>query len=108
MKVTVYHKEHFGQKDSPLVRVAEVNAPYEDVNSALEYAYRWTNNICGSWSRDDLEENGDYNENVTFVGEYPIAEDGRKLGARSTSMFDIMACEGNNYEVAAFGFREVA
>ena len=30
---------------------AEVNAPTNDINEALEYAFRWTQNISGSWSK---------------------------------------------------------
>ena len=36
---------------------------------AMEYAYRWTNNVMGSWSIkkvfEDGETNGDFNPNVT-------------------------------------------
>ena len=30
---------------------AEVNAPTNNINEALEYAFRWTQNITGSWSK---------------------------------------------------------
>lgn len=85
--------------------VALVNIP-EDCTSteqALEYAYRWTNNVMGSWSREDIEDNGDYNPNVTVMADlYP---DG--LGLRSTSVGDQMLIGNTKYEVAPFGFKEM-
>ena len=39
---------------------AEVNAPTNNINEALEYAFRWTQNISGSWSKkigDDANDN---------------------------------------------------
>ena len=46
MKVTVVHTAF---EDAPRI-VAEVEAPHAKVEEALEYAYRWTNNVMGSWS----------------------------------------------------------
>ena len=66
----------------------------------LEYAYRWTNNIEGSWSR---KLGGDANDAVTVLTK---RADG--LGLRSTSMFDRMEIDGVEYEVAMFGFEKVA
>ena len=67
MKITVVHKAF---EDTPII-VAEVTAPADagSVESALEYAYRWTNNVMGSWSRkeevfEDGSANGDLNDNV--------------------------------------------
>ncbi len=105
MKITVVHKAF---EDTP-TNVALVNVPSEikNVNSALEYAYRWTNNVMGSWSRDDIENNGDENPNVTPLFFHP---DG--MGVRSTSMGDQMIVDNNDnittYEVAMLGFEEVA
>ena len=82
-----------------------VNIP-EDVQStddALEYAYRWTNNVMGSWSRTDIEDNGDYNPNVTLMAS--LGEGG--MGLRSTSMGDQMLIGNKKYTVAAFGFEEI-
>lgn len=104
MKVVVFHAERFGVTEGPYQRVAVVNAPQTDVYEALEYAYRWTNNVMGSWSRDDIENNGDYNPNVERV--CPLHEGG--YGLRSTSMGDVMYCEGGKYEVASMGFDKVA
>ena len=106
MKVSVIHAA-FG--DTPHV-VAFVDVPdgTDDMN-AMEYAYRWTNNVMGSWSRkekffEDGSENGDYNENVTVMA--PLHKDG--MGLRSTSMGDQMLVGTKKYEVAMFGFEEIA
>jgi len=105
MKVTVIHKAF---EDAPIT-VADVETPFAVVEEALEYAYRWTNNVMGSWSRDEKvfsngETNGDFNPNVTRIA--PLHEDG--MGLRSTSMGDQMIVEGKTYEVAMLGFEEVA
>ena len=106
MKVSVIHAA-FG--DTPHV-VAFVDVPdgTDDMN-AMEYAYRWTNNVMGSWSRkekffEDGSENGDYNENVTVMA--PLHENG--MGLRSTSMGDQMLVGNKKYEVAMLGFEEIA
>ena len=71
----------------------------------LEYAYRWTNNVMGSWSIkkeifEDGETNGDYNPNVTVMS--PLHEGG--MGLRSTSMGDQMLVGNKKYVVAMMGF----
>ena len=68
------------------------------VMEALEYAYRWTNNVAGSWSRTDIEDNGDANDDVEVVK--PVGE----LGHRSTSVGDYMRVDGSLYRVAMAGF----
>ena len=105
MKVSVIHAA-FG--DTPHV-VAFVDVPdgTDDMN-AMEYAYRWTNNVMGSWSRkekffEDGSENGDYNENVTVMA--PLHKGG--MGLRSTSMGDQMLVGTKKYEVAMLGFEEI-
>ena len=104
MIVTVIHKAF--EKDP--VTVAEVNSPaLASVDEALEYAYRWTNNIVGSWSRKDIEDNNDQNPNVTVLA--PLIEhDGKVYGLRSTSMRDLMIANGRTYEVDGYGFSEVS
>lgn len=101
MQVAVIHTAF---EESPRT-VAFVNIP-EDVQStddALEYAYRWTNNVMGSWSRTDIEDNGDYNPNVTLMAS--LGKGG--MGLRSTSMGDQMLIGNKKYTVAAFGFEEI-
>ena len=86
--------------------VALVDVPeLPSLNETLEYAYRWTNNVMGSWSRDekvfeDGTPNGDYNPAVTRVA--PLHEDG--MGLRSTSMGDQMLVGNKKYVVAMMGF----
>ena len=100
MRVTVFHKAD--REGTSFDRMCVVEAPCTDVMDALEYAYRWTNNINGSWSRSDLKDNADSNENVTEIA--PLVDG---MGHRSTSMFDRMAIEGAWYEVAGFGFEKI-
>lgn len=104
MIVTVIHNAF--EKDP--VTVAEVNSPaLATVDEALEYAYRWTNNIMGSWSRTDIEDNNDENPNVTVLA--PLIEsNGKTYGLRSTSMNDLMIANGRTYKVSVCGFSEVA
>ncbi len=101
MKITVLHKAF----EDEAKKVALVNVPAEisDVEEALEYAYRWTNNVMGSWSRSDIDNNGDYNPNVSRLA--PLHEDG--MGLRSTSMGDEMIVDGKTFKVAMLGFEEV-
>ena len=98
MRITVFHKE-----DQAFNRMCVVETPNDDIELALEYAYRWTNNIHGSWSRDDLKQyNADWNENVTEIA--PL-ENG--YGHRSTMMQDRFLTEDGWYEVAPFGFEKI-
>lgn len=92
--------------------VAVVDASrFDNVNEALEYAYRYTNNVMGSWSikeqylplRDgSMIENGDYNEDVTVLYTRP---DG--MGQRSSMMGDRFIVNNVVYKCAALGFKEV-
>jgi len=105
MNVTVIHKAF---EDEPIT-VAEVETTLTEVDEALEYAYRWTNNVMGSWSRPEKtfsngEPNGDFNPAVTRIA--PLHDDG--MGLRSTSMGDEMIVNGKTYTVAMMGFEEVA
>ena len=62
----------------------------------LEYAYRWTQNIVGSWS---LKIGDDAKSNVTVMGDI---SDG--MGLRSTSMGDQILVGNKKYVVAMMGF----
>ena len=119
MKVTVYHNESLFARNNDekkvFTRVAVVEAPMDDVMEALEYAYRWTNNIQGSWSIKEFTleadngvtmQNGDYNENVTVMADLPVYE-GKTFGMRSTSMGDQMLMGTTKYKVAIVGFEEI-
>jgi len=86
--------------------VALVDVPeLPSLSETLEYAYRWTNNVMGSWSIkkevfESGESNGDYNPNVTVMA--PLHEGG--MGLRSTSMGDQMLVGNKKYVVAMMGF----
>ena len=109
IKITVMH-QHPEIQDG-LILVAEVKAPTNVVEDALQYAYRWTQNLSGSWSK---KIGSDSNNNVHVL---ETREDG--LGLRSTSvgdrmMFDITKSEDGEiykdsyeYEVDRFGFKEI-
>jgi hypothetical protein len=106
MKVTVQHinqNEITGAVEG-FTDVAEVNVWHtEDVDAALEYAYRYTNNVDGSWS---MKIGSDANDDVTVLASLPVVN-GRTYGLRSTSMFDRMVVNGKTYKVAMVGFKEV-
>lgn len=102
-KIEVYHSgEHVANINYPL--------PITDVIHALEYAWRWTNNVEGSWSIkeeqfSDGSRNGDYNPNVEVVA--PLKDyGGRKLGHRSSMVGDVFKIDGKAYTVASFGFKD--
>ena len=94
MRVAVFHKE-----GDSFDRMCVVEAPCTDVHEALEYAYRWTNNISGSWSRSG---NADSNENVTEIA--PLVDG---MGHRSTMVGDRMITSEGQYEVDIFGFKKI-
>jgi hypothetical protein len=100
MQVAVIHTAF---EDTPRT-VALVEVGDLEGTEALEYAYRWTNNVMGSWSRTDIEDNGDFNPNVTVMA--PLHEGG--MGLRSTSMGDQMLLGNKKFKVAAIGFEEIA
>jgi hypothetical protein len=106
MKVTVQHinqNEITGSVEG-FTDVAEVNVWHtEDIDEALEYAYRYTNNVDGSWS---MKIGADANDDVTVLAPLHVAN-GRTYGLRSTSMFDRMVANGKTYKVAMMGFKEV-
>jgi hypothetical protein len=100
--IKVYHispKEDFSGVDRTLV--AEV------ATTDLEYAYRWTNNVEGSWSIKTLDiQNGDYNPAVTVIAPLYVDKNGKAWGHRSTSVNDEFELNGKIYRVAPCGFEE--
>jgi len=106
-KVAVIHTAF---EDSPRT-VALVDVGILTGDQALEYAYRWTNNVMGSWSIKEKmlgdQKNGDFNPNVEVLGELPVV-DGKTYGMRSTSMGDQMLIGTRKYKVAMMGFEELA
>ena len=109
MQVAVIHSAF---EDTPRT-VAFVEVGERTGNEALEYAYRWTNNVEGSWSLgvrefEDGESNGDYNPAVTVVGPMHVDENGKTWGLRSTSVGDHMLMGTEKYVVASFGFDKLS
>ena len=126
MKILVQHAKYDRNTGSVLgyTDVAEVDVTEEisavdttvvisDMTTmeCLEYAYRWTNNVLGSWSikktsfpdpANGDRINGDYNEDVTVLA--PRADG---MGLRSTSMGDRMIADGVTYKVDMMGFKKV-
>ena len=104
-KVSVIHSA-FG--DTPhVVAFVDVDESLPLINK-LEYAYRWTNNVMGSWSIkkkvfDNGEPNGDFNPNVTVMKPTEVI-DGQEWGHRSTSVGDQMLVGNKKYVVAMMGF----
>ena len=99
MKITVFHNDFEGS----FTRVAVVDAPMTDVNEALEYAYRYTNNVMGSWS---MKIGGDASDNVEVTAPLHVSKKtGQTMGLRSSMMGDRFYVEGDDaYEVAMCGF----
>lgn len=96
--------------------VAFVSVPAEFSDEmAMEYAFKRTNNIMGSWSRPatfefggEVVQNEDFSEDVTVMAELPVSKrTGEVMGLRSTSMGDQMLVGNKKYKVAAFGFKEI-
>ena len=95
--------------------VAFVNVPETfTTEDALEYAFKRTNNIMGSWSKPKVFEwdgeviqNEDFSEDVTVVAELPRNDAGVEMGLRSTSMGDQMLFGTTKYKVAWAGFEEI-
>ena len=84
--------------------VALVEVGERTGTDALEYAYRWTQNVMDSWS---LKMDQDGNDDVTVVAELPVGKDGKTRGLRSTSMGDHMLLDNIKYQVDSFGFSKL-
>ena len=102
---------HSAFEDAPNT-VAFVEVGDREGDTALEYAFRWTNNVMGSWSikKETLTAgypNGDYNDDVTVLAPLFVDENGKEWGHRSTSVGDYMLLGNTKYKVANFGFEEV-
>lgn len=103
MKVIVKHMEMNSETGAVegYTPVATVDAwQFNDVNEALEYAWRYTNNVMGSWS---LKIGEDANDDVEVLVK---REDG--MGLRSSMMGDRFEVDGVDYRVALAGFKKVA
>ena len=103
MFIKVIHKAF---EETPY-EAARVEAVGKTVDECLEYAYRYTQNIEGSWSIKD--GNADNNGAVTVLKDLYVDDKGKTWGHRSTSVNDIMQIEGSDvqYRVAGMGFERV-
>ena len=99
---------HSAFNDEP-EQVAKIDVGTRTGMSALEYVYRVTQNIEGSWSKgewfDDGTENPDYNQDIQLTTDLIVDEEGTVWGLRSTSMGDVVELQGRRYVVAAMGFK---
>jgi hypothetical protein len=103
MRVQVFHHD-FPSAPDALTHVADVELPDgTDTEAALEYAYRWTQNIGGSWSRGPTANGGhnpDFNQAVHRRA--PLHEiDGKTYGLRSSMMGDVFEIVGGERWVCA-------
>ena len=100
---------HSAFNDEPET-VAKIDVGNRTGQAALDYVYRITQNIEGSWSKgellDDGTENPDYNQDIRLTTMLDTDEDGVTWGLRSTSMGDVIELQGRRYVVAAMGFKE--
>jgi len=108
MQVAVIHTAF---EDAPRT-VALVEVGDRKGTEALEYAYRWTNNIEGSWSMkikefEDGNLNQDFNPDVTVMHELHKDDQGKTWGLRSTSVGDHMLLGTEKYVVASIGFQKL-
>jgi len=106
---------HAAFEDAPRT-VALVQVPAEMTDTqALEFAFKKTNNIMGSWSQGKTFEVGDktfINEDwcgsVKVMAELPVSKrTGQTMGLRSTSMGDQMLIGNKKYKVDMVGFKEI-
>lgn len=93
--ILVYHAQHDGYRHVATVDVSDHIFDNMDENDALEYAWRWTQNLSGSWS---LKIGEDANVHVNVV-------DAGDTGFRSTSVHDALVYNGRAYTVEPMGFK---
>lgn len=102
MKVNVWHRNN---ETKTYMQVAQVDCSGKTQDEALEYCWRWTNNVLGSWSKKEEESNGDLNDRVTVTCELPVNKDGVRMGLRSSMQGDIFETETRDFIVGAIGFK---
>lgn len=107
MIAKVFHNDGFGA----LTHVADIDLPDGLTDEvALNSAWRFTQNIEGSWSRgerfDDGTLNGDYCPRVRRLVPLPVL-DGTLYGLRSSMVGDVFEIEGRSFRVASIGFEPI-
>ena len=117
MEIMVVHAAF--EDVAKIVALVDIPVEIEDDIEALEYAYRWTQNLHGSWSRGHMltdgqvhEPNPDWNSRVKRLGDLPTYL-GEEIGMRSTSVRDYMSVvtkmgEVRRYRVAGVGFDRIS
>jgi hypothetical protein len=112
MKIVVEH-QNLNEKTGNLegfASVAEVNASHiHNLDEALEYAWRYTNNVDGSWS---MKIGSDANDNVTVLADLPVSKrTGNPMGLRSSMVGDRFIVEDifgtSVHKVMPFGFKRI-
>ena len=102
MKIEV---QYFDSESNTYVPTAMVDAPDSSVEDALEYAFRRTQNIYGSWS---MKLGLDGNDIVTVLSPFRQDDKGKQWGHRSSMMQDRFQIVGGAlYECAIMGFNLV-
>ena len=102
--ITVIHAS-FLEEGETAKAVAKVSTSGLDLFQATEYAYRYTNNVDGSWS---MKLGEDANDAVEVIAPL-ISHKGKTYGLRSTSVGDVMIVDDGEgfvdyFKVAGFGF----
>ena len=102
--ITVIHAAFLEDGETPTA-VAKVFTEDMDLFQATEFAYRYTNNVDGSWS---MKIGSDANDNVQVIAPL-ILHEGKQYGLRSTSVGDVMLVDDGEgfqdyFRVAGFGF----
>jgi hypothetical protein len=102
--ITVIHASFLEEGEQPRA-VAKVTTSGLDLFQATEYAYRYTNNLDGSWS---MKLGEDANDDVEVIAPL-ISHNGNTYGLRSTSVGDVMIVDDGEgfvdyFKVAGFGF----
>ena len=124
MQIDVIHKV-FSDKDNPRT-VATFTIPKELLNNidhCLEYAYQNTQNVFGSWSKENVEGQDDnwyWDDSVEVKVPLHVDDEGKEWGLRSTSVGDEMVVKikvvtdtvseckvAQKYEVTDIGFKKV-
>jgi len=106
--ITVIHAAFLEDGETPTA-VAKVFTEDMDLFQATEFAYRYTNNVDGSWS---MKIGSDANDNVQVIAPL-ILHEGKQYGLRSTSVGDVMLVDDGEgfqeyFKVAGFGFEPCA
>ena len=102
--ITVIHAAFLEDSETPTA-VAKVFTEDMDLFQATEFAYRYTNNVDGSWS---MKIGSDANDCVQVIAPL-ILHEGKQYGLRSTSVGDVMLVDDGEgfqeyFKVAGFGF----